>query len=89
MKLNLLKKVSSDKRSHCIHMISRICGEMQFRNDVFALAVQLYDSYLNDQVLISKHKALGLACLILSLKLEDVENANIFYVQLSAVTINI
>ena len=69
MKINYLKKVPVDKRSQCILMISRICGEMQFRKDVFSLAVFLFDSYLNDQVLISKHKLLGLACLILALKL--------------------
>lgn len=45
----------------------------------------MFDSYLNDQVLISKHKLLALACLFLSLKLEEAEIANIFYVQLSAI----
>ena len=83
LKLNMLKKVPFEKRAQCISLISRICGELHFKKDVFSLSMQLFDSYLNDQVMISKHKVFSLACLLLALKLEEAETANIFYVQLS------
>ena len=78
LQFHILRKVSFEKRGQCISFMSRLCGDLQLRKNVFALSISLFDSYLNDQVLISKHKHLALACIILALKLEEAEAANLF-----------
>ena len=42
------------------------------------MAVSLFDSYLNDQVMLTKHKALALGCLLLSIKVYKAKIAPLF-----------
>lgn len=44
---------------------------MKLNKDVFFLAVELIDRYLNDQIMLNRHKILALATVLLCLKLDD------------------
>ena len=59
-------------------MISKICGELQFKKETFTLSIRLLDGYLSDQIVGTKMKIIAIASLLLALKLEESEAAAAF-----------
>ena len=64
-------------------MISKICGELQFKKDTFALAIRLLDGYLSEQIVGTKMKVIAISSLILALKMEEAEMAAAFQFQIA------
>lgn len=69
--MNYLRKVSKNVRTDYLLFMSKFCYEMKLNKDVFFLAAELIDRYLNDQIMLNKHKILALATVLLCLKLDD------------------
>ena len=47
------------------------------------MAVALFDSFLNDQIILSKHKILALAAILISIKVDESETVSSFLKQIS------
>ena len=66
-----IQKNSLLDRMKCINMLSKICGELQFKKETFTLSIRLFDGYLHDQIVGTKIKIISISSLLLALKLEE------------------